>query len=129
MSAVSVQTESAGSGETLPDYRELLVTQWRTQLDDVTRLSIDVESSRDADGQAVGGARTEESRLAARLLAAARRQLEETEAALKRLDEGKYGICDGCRLPIPPARLEALPAARLCVSCQSAFRASAGERD
>ncbi len=124
MSVVSVPADAGAEGAA--DYRELLVAQWRTQLDDVTRLSIDVESQREGD-QAGGGA-TEQARIAVRLLAAARRQLEETEAALARLDTGLYGICDGCRLPIPPARLEALPAARLCVSCQQAFRGSAGER-
>lgn len=128
MSVVSVSAE-AGAAGVVPDYRELLVAQWRTQLDDVTRLSIDVEAQREGASPGSGGAGTEQARIAVRLLAAARRQLEETEAALGRLDKGLYGICDGCRLPIPPARLEALPAARLCVSCQQSFRVSAGDRD
>ncbi len=28
-------------------------------------------------------------------------------------------LCEGCRKPIPPERLEALPGARRCVACQS----------
>lgn len=44
------------------------------------------------------------------------------ERALEKLDEGTYGICDHCRRCIQPGRLEALPAARLCVSCQRALR-------
>lgn len=128
MSAVSVPTATDAAGAA-PNYRELLVAQWRTQLDDVTRLSIDVEAQREGVQPGSGGAGTEQTQVAARLLAAARRQLEETESALARLDKGQYGICDGCRLPIPPARLEALPAARLCVSCQQTFRGSGGDRD
>jgi DnaK suppressor protein len=57
-----------------------------------------------------------------RLLAAARVQLEEGEAALRRLDEGRYGTCAGCQTRIPRARLQALPTARLCVACLQAFR-------
>lgn len=125
MSVTSVPASVSGAA---PDYRDLLVRQWRAQLDDVTRLSIDVETQREGDRPVSGGAGTEQARVAARLLAAARRQLEETEAALKRLDTGQYGTCDGCRLPIPPARLEALPAARLCVSCQQGYRDSAADR-
>jgi DnaK suppressor protein len=128
MSVVSVPSESAGARNATPNYRELLVTQWRAQLDDVTRLSIEVEAQREGSQPGAGGAGTEQARIAVRLLTAARRQMEETEAALRRLDKGLYGICDGCRLPIPAGRLDALPAARLCVGCQQAYRESAGDR-
>ncbi len=41
------------------------------------------------------------------------------EAALERLDAGKYGICERCGKPINPRRLEALPYVTLCVDCQA----------
>jgi len=41
------------------------------------------------------------------------------DSALLRIDEGTYGICADCKTEIPPRRLEALPFATLCVSCQS----------
>jgi RNA polymerase-binding transcription factor DksA len=41
-------------------------------------------------------------------------ELGDVEHALKRLDEGTYGICEACREPISPDRLESSPAARLC---------------
>ena len=43
--------------------------------------------------------------------------LLETRQALTRLDEGTYGICEGCARPIPDERLKAIPHARRCVSC------------
>ena len=46
-------------------------------------------------------------------------ELTEIEAALQRLDAGKYGLCEGCGQPISEARLEALPAARYCVEDQA----------
>jgi RNA polymerase-binding protein DksA len=49
----------------------------------------------------------------------ARRQLAEIDAALARLEDGTYGVCERCGGQIPPARLEARPIARLCVSCAS----------
>jgi len=39
------------------------------------------------------------------------------EAAIARLAEGTYGLCEVCGQPIPPARLEAMPAARRCIAC------------
>jgi RNA polymerase-binding protein DksA len=39
--------------------------------------------------------------------------------ALEKMDQGTYGICDACRERIAAGRLEALPFATLCVSCQS----------
>lgn len=47
-----------------------------------------------------------------------RRQLDEVNAALARLEVGLYGICEGCARPIPLARLRAMPTARYCVECQ-----------
>ncbi len=40
--------------------------------------------------------------------------LREIEAALKRLDEGTYGLCTACGKPIEPERLEYLPWATQC---------------
>ncbi|MBA2313591.1 MAG: TraR/DksA C4-type zinc finger protein [Actinobacteria bacterium] len=44
----------------------------------------------------------------------------EVWAALERLDAGVYGICERCGDEIGPERLEAMPAARLCMSCKQA---------
>ncbi len=43
--------------------------------------------------------------------------LAEVERALEKLDDGSYGICDGCGEAIPAARLEAMPAKATCVRC------------
>lgn len=39
------------------------------------------------------------------------------EAAIARIDEGKFGVCAGCEGKIASRRLEALPWATLCVDC------------
>lgn len=44
--------------------------------------------------------------------------LLEAREALRRLDDGTYGFCEGCGAPIPFERLEAVPHARRCVSCR-----------
>lgn len=46
-------------------------------------------------------------------------QLAEVDHALRKFKEGTYGLCDLCGQPIDPARLEALPQARLCLSCKT----------
>jgi DnaK suppressor protein len=45
--------------------------------------------------------------------------LEQVEAAIKRIDEGRYGICARCGQPIAADRLQALPYAIYCITCQS----------
>lgn len=42
----------------------------------------------------------------------------QVEAALQRLDEGTYGLCEDCRQPINEERLKAMPFARRCIDCQ-----------
>ncbi len=40
--------------------------------------------------------------------------------ALTRLEAGTLGTCNGCGLPIPPARMEIMPWVTHCVKCQAA---------
>lgn len=46
------------------------------------------------------------------------RALAEIDAALRRIEEGTYGLCVNCGQPIAPERLEALPWATLCIDCK-----------
>jgi DnaK suppressor protein len=46
--------------------------------------------------------------------------LERTERALAKLDEGTYGLCDVCGKPIAPKRLQAMPNVVLCIECAAA---------
>jgi len=43
---------------------------------------------------------------------------EAIQAALFKLDAGFYGICETCEAQIPFERLDAVPSARNCVTCQ-----------
>ena len=52
------------------------------------------------------------------LLEARTRERNQLDEALRRLDEGTYGICEDCEAPISPARLRAMPFARRCIKCQ-----------
>lgn len=53
-------------------------------------------------------------------------KLQAVEDALKRIEEGTYGICEECGEKIPKQRLKALPFATLCVSCKSAKESEEG---
>jgi len=48
------------------------------------------------------------------------KQLQDARAALRRIDDGTFGICEDCEEEIPPKRLCAVPWASLCVVCQEA---------
>jgi RNA polymerase-binding transcription factor len=60
------------------------------------------------------------------LKSGARFALAEIEAALSRMDAGRYGICQACDAAIPIERLEVLPMAALCLNCQQARDARRG---
>ena len=68
-----------------------------------------------ADAGAVTAERTERLGLVDTL----KRQLDEVEGALARIEEGTYGVCARCGKEIPAARLEARPESTLCVECKS----------
>lgn len=73
----------------------------------LTQLRAIEESAPHADGD-----------LQAAQTSAIERVLEEIDAAGRRLSDGSYGACAGCRGTIPVERLEILPYARFCVGCQ-----------
>lgn len=45
-------------------------------------------------------------------------ELREIEEALKRIDDGSYGVCESCKKAIVKVRLKAVPYARLCIECK-----------
>src|SRR5690349_10395784 len=55
--------------------------------------------------------------------------LREVEAALRRIEQGTYGVCHECEEPISTKRLDAVPWAKYCVVCQEeiAARVARGE--
>ncbi len=46
------------------------------------------------------------------------RLLQEVKAALARIQDGEYGICENCEEEIANKRLDAIPWARYCIRCQ-----------
>ena len=44
--------------------------------------------------------------------------LQAIEEALRRIDKGTYGICRDCGEEIAPARLNAIPWTRVCITCK-----------
>ncbi len=71
------------------------------------------DDEHDPDGATIGFERA----LAAGLLERARSSLIEIDGAIDALAHGTYGTCVGCGETMPPARLDALPATRRCLSC------------
>lgn len=51
-------------------------------------------------------------------LETATHEIQAIDEALERLEEGSYGICDGCGERIPEKRLEAIPYTQYCLTCK-----------
>ena len=86
-------------------------------------LAAIIESSRSAgtdDEHDPEGATVafERQHLAA-LVSQARGHLAQIDAAMLRLAEGSYGICESCGAPISGERLAARPVTTLCITCAS----------
>lgn len=47
-----------------------------------------------------------------------RELLYKIEAALQRIDENRFGLCEECHKPIPTVRLKAIPYVQTCLKCQ-----------
>lgn len=47
------------------------------------------------------------------------RRIAQISAALKRIQDGSFGVCEACAEAISDARLQARPEARLCLNCKA----------
>ena len=82
-------------------------------------LSLLKELSAQASGDVVDAALDSvQDEISSQLAEVESRELARIENALERMREGQYGICEGCAISIPLARLNALPYATLCIKCQ-----------
>lgn len=78
------------------------------------RRDLSSEHSADAEEQAI---ERENDDVLHALLAEAEDGLRQVEAAQQRVTAGTYGECTQCGVEVAEARLQALPAAALCVVC------------
>ena len=98
-------------------WRELLEEQWQARLLRVTELSLAYyETGEHISPGADGGTVRELGRLQQQTVTA-RRALANTEEALGRLSDGRYGHCEQCGRDIPARWLVRTPDARYCPRC------------
>lgn len=102
------------------DRRAQLTAERERLNDELTTLGIDRNSY--DEGFADSGQVTAERGEVDALVGSLRETLVDIDAALGKLEAGTYGQCESCGQDIAEARLEAMPAARLCMACASKRR-------
>lgn len=116
------------SKKELNEYKNLLNKRKMEILDSIDRASEETikKSQKDASGDISGysfhmadvATDTYDREFSLSMVSNDRRALYELSHALKRIEDGTYGICEDCKEHIAKTRLEALPSARVCLSCQ-----------
>lgn len=108
--------------EELKKYKEMLVRLRETLTGDVKSLETEAlkESEQDfsVDHMADHGSDNFEQEFTLGLIENVEETVREINGALERIEDGTFGICEGCEKAIPKTRLQAIPYARCCVSCQ-----------
>jgi RNA polymerase-binding transcription factor DksA len=103
----------------LLDLRDHFLDQMQSVAQDSLRSRAENnEASAVGQHQADAGSDAYEKDFALSLLSQEQDALYEIEEALKRIENGNYGVCEMSNKPIPHARLEAIPFARFTVECQ-----------
>jgi RNA polymerase-binding transcription factor DksA len=103
------------SVEDLAALREDLHEQLLFRREQLQQLSAPAPARTDAvlDRRAVS-----QTEVRVKLAASARMVLTDVEAALARMDRGRYGVCHRCREPIAREHLMIVPQARHCTRCR-----------
>ena len=113
------------SASDIEHFKKMLLEKRRDILSDVNEMEDEAlkKSRMDAAGDLSSmpihmadiGTDNYEQEFALELMNGERKLLQEIDAALERIEQGTYGICEGKGTPIAKARLEAQPWARYCV--------------
>jgi DnaK suppressor protein len=110
-------SEVTTTDSSAPDYSALLEHERSDLRAQLTELGFGDDGLLNYDSNFADSSQVTAERGEAEVLAGELRDaLLEVEAAILRLGDGTYGICEVCGNPITPARLEAKPAARLCIT-------------
>lgn len=112
----------------LTEFKKLVLKRKEEILDEIRHISEDTlkKSQKDASGDISGytyhmadvATDTYDREFSLGLASNERKFLYELDDALKKIEEGTFGICEDCKLLIFKTRLRAVPYARLCVKCQ-----------
>jgi len=112
----------------LAEFKKIILKIKEEVLDEIKHISEDTlkKSQKDASGDISGytyhmadvATDTYDREFSLGLASNEREALYELDDALKKIDEGAFGICEGCKSLISKVRLKAVPYARLCVKCQ-----------
>ena len=115
--------------EQVKQFRQLLITERAKLADEIKSIAHDASTSpRDASGDlsaytihmADMASDTYERELSMNIVTSEQELLYQIDDALKRLDDGTFGLCQQCNQPITMSRLKAVPYASLCIACQRA---------
>ena len=109
-------------------YKKLILQKKKQILNEIKHISEDTlkKSMKDASGDISGytyhmadiATDTYDREFSLGIASNERKLVYELDDALKKIEEGDYGICEMCKSSIPKTRLKALPYARLCLKCQ-----------
>jgi len=112
----------------LTDFKKLIFKRKEEILDEIKHISDDTlkKSQKEASGDISGytyhmadvATDTYDREFSLGLASNERKLIYEFDDALKRIEEGTFGICEDCKSLIAKNRLKAVPYARLCVKCQ-----------
>ena len=107
----------------LTQFRKRLIEKQRQLADEVGRTALYVKDQEDDSIKDLGDqANTAYTReFFFELGNGDRRLLREVVAALAKIDDGSFGTCERCGEAIAEKRLDALPFARYCITCQRAI--------
>ena len=112
----------------LLDLRDELVDAMSGMTGEIRNAPSGSEASGSGMHQGDAGSDAYDRDFALSVLAKEQDALYEIEQALRRIDRGVYGLCEMSGKPIPHARLEAIPFARLTVECQGQWEKEYGNR-
>jgi DnaK suppressor protein len=127
MRSATVPHHTSGQRTLEPELLEhlaaLLEEQRSTLLSRAARLGVDIEqlqtlTATHGQGETEQATSDAERAVTATLEAGTLEALEEIAFALARIDDGSYGLCSTCGLPIGAERLQAMPHTRHCVRCR-----------
>ncbi|MFC1754335.1 TraR/DksA family transcriptional regulator [Thermoproteota archaeon] len=116
--------------KSLAEFKKILLARKEAITDEIKHISSDTlkQSQKEASGDISGysyhmadvATDNYDREFSLGLASNEREFLYEIDAALVKMKEGSFGICEGCGCNITKTRLKAVPQAKMCIKCKEA---------
>jgi RNA polymerase-binding protein DksA len=105
--------------KTLNEFKQMLIGMRQRLTGQIATLKDDSLQREDSVNSEEDGTDAFERQFALNIASSENESVLDIDEALRRIEQGAYGVCVQCMAPVEMQRLKAMPFAKMCIKCKA----------